>query len=90
MATLNALGTVVKVRGQKAEYTIIGYYPVDGQGQVHTYLGVNAALGLSLAAGVLPFDQEEIEETVFLGFSEEKSEKFRIRLGALSLEDREG
>jgi len=45
------------------------------------YIGVNAALGLSISANAKPFNQDDIEEVVFLGYSEEKSESFRIRLG---------
>ena len=83
MEILYSLGTVVKVKDKPAEYTIIGYCPMDESGRVYTYMGVNAALGLSVNTNALPFDAEDIEKVVFLGYSEEKSERVRINLGSL-------
>lgn len=89
MEILYSLGTVVKVKNDPSEYTIIGYCPVDEKQRVYSYIGVNAALGLSLSGIAKPFDQDDIEEVVFLGYSEEKSESFRIRLGSLLAQDKE-
>lgn len=83
MEILYSLGTVVKVKDDPTEYTIIGYWPEDENGKAHTYVGINAALGLSLRAAAKCFDTEEIDQIVHLGYSEEKSELFRIRLGRL-------
>ena len=81
MEVLYSLGTVVKIKNDPSEYTIIGYCPLDENQRVYTYIGVNAALGVSVFENARPFQQEDIEKVVFLGYSEEKSENFRIRLG---------
>lgn len=89
MEILYSLGTVVKVKDDPTEYTIIGYWPEDENKKVRTYIGINAALGLSLRAGAKCFDTEEIDQIVFLGYSEENSENFRIRLGRLMVAEGE-
>ena len=81
MEILYSLGTVVKIKEDPSEYTIIGYCPVDKNEKTYTYVGINAALGLSLRAYARCFNNEDIENVVFLGYSDEQSEDFRIRLG---------
>lgn len=83
MEILHCLGTVVKIKEDPSEYTIIGYCPEDAEKKVHTYIGINAALGLSLHDNAIFFENEDIEKVIFLGYSEEKSETFRIRLGKI-------
>ena len=81
MEVLYSLGTVVKIKDDSSEYTIIGYCPLDKNNKMYTYVGINAALGISVRPDARCFDNEAIKEVVFLGYSDEQSENFRIRLG---------
>ena len=81
MEVLYSLGTVVTVKFAAGEYTIIGYCPTDEKGEVYTYLGINAAIGLSVDEHVLPFHSKDIDKVVFTGYSDETGESFRVKLG---------
>ena len=81
MDVLYPLGTVVTLKEQPEEYVIIGYCPVDAEGKVFTYLGIDAVLGLTYGNLARPFMKDEIEKIVFRGYSDEESEEFRICLG---------
>ena len=52
----------------------------DEEKKIHEYIGINAALGLSLRANAACFDEENIEQVVFEGYSDEKGADFRKRL----------
>lgn len=80
MEHIYSLGTVVKIKENPSEYTIIGYCPEDEEKKIHEYIGINAALGLSLRANAACFDEENIEQVVFEGYSDEKGADFRKRL----------
>jgi len=83
MEHIYSLGTVVKIKEDPSEYTIIGYCPEDEEKKIHEYIGINAALGLSLRANATCFDEENIEQVVFEGYSDEKGTDFRNRLKSM-------
>ena len=88
MDVLYPLGTVVTLKEQEEEFVIAGYCPVDADGKVYTYLGIDAVLGLTYGRMARPFLAEEIEKIVFRGYSDEESEEFRICLGKKLAADR--
>lgn len=85
MEQLYPLGTVVRLKDSIWEYVIIGYCPIDSRtGEEYTYLGVNAAYGLSVRPDSIAFHQNMIEKVIYQGYVDEQGQSFRERLGRMT------
>lgn len=87
MEQLYPLGTVVRLKKSILEFVIIGYCPNDKRtGENYTYLGVNAAYGLSEQPDAILFHQNMVEKVIYQGYVDEQGEDFRERLGRVMRE----
>ena len=79
--TFLPVGSVVKLKGGKANLVIIGFSPLEpGKDVVWDYLGAIWPMGVMSSDRNLLFNRDQIEEVVFKSFSNEKEIEFRTKL----------
>ena len=74
------LGTVVLLKDSETKIFIIGYFPKDESGKVWDYLGCKHPIGVTESEARILFDEEQIEKTIHLGYSDKEGMDYRHTL----------
>ena len=75
------LGTIFRTKDSHILIMIFGYYPISNQkDKYYRYYGVSYPIGITENMEVLKFNEEIIDEIVFLGFEDEKTVQHNQRL----------
>ena len=80
MDKLYSLGTVVKLGDSPINITIVGYYPIDENGETFDYIGVNAIMGVTFSSDMLLFNHTSITEKLFEGYADQHGKDFLVAL----------
>lgn len=78
---LLSMGTVVKIEGSNTPLMILGWFQptIDEEGEItrfSKYTGVPAIMGLQ-SSKIYNFDEEEIQEILYQGYSSDEEENFK-------------
>ena len=86
MNKILSIGTIVKVRGMYdgVNLMIIGYFPIEKETEkIFDYSVILYPQGLVGERSVFLFFDEDIEDIIFEGYSDDESEEFRKALPML-------
>lgn len=72
------IGSIVKMKGSKQKVMVTGLQSIRATepNRVYDYIGVIYPMGYLSNAYQVLFDNEEIEETVFVGYSDELRDRY--------------
>lgn len=72
------IGSIVKMKGSKQKVMVTGLQSIRATepNRVYDYIGVIYPMGYLSSAYQVLFDNEEIEETVFVGYSDELRDRY--------------
>ena len=75
------IGTVCRLKGGKKYVMIGGFCPVSKESDtIPDYIGIVYPEGIITNEVTLYFNHDQIEEVVFLGFSNDEDKEFKLKL----------